>query len=838
MSAITWVNLSKATASGSSITKTSGFDDVPDGGGVSLQSMAGDGTISITPPAASDSAFGLSPDSTLDTFAALPFAFRFPTPGAWEVRELGVYRTDGTYNDGDVFTIARSGTTVTYKKNGSTVLTSPGSSSGAVYAQAVIFDVNASLNNGDMTGGGTGTIPTLGSTTPTTQTSAPISYPNAVDTRTSYARPALPSPFPAAGSSYQEPAFGRHVWRLTDANTASGKSFHPPSSEELCIWSRDNSELYLVREDGTVVCFSFNRAAKTITPIRNTTFSNEPTYSRVTAKVMYGAVGYLIKKHDTNANTYTTLLDLTSVDPAYTGGSFVMGGTVQSSASSPERIVCFYGGTGQDTHFRVMIFEAQDITKRLILDTQAKTINGVAVPIDTTFFIHAIGLDQTGRYVILYTAGGSNHSTRSQFYVWDVQTGVITSMVDSTFPFGHVANGYGMSINNDGSSNSPFEAMQWQRRSLADPTHPTRVLAVTDQPPMVYEADHPQYTNARSDADVPFLTLTYPFYENIADNIGPTKLNNVAYRAIDGIVVAIHPVTGARYPFCYHFANIYADDGSGSTGSFWYQPQGHISPDGLTIVFGSNMLKTLGNVPGVSSGPEQHRVDTFLIDPTEALAPTVTVPNVTGLTQSAAATALIAAGLSVGSTSTATSATIPSGSVISQSPTAGSTAATGSAVDLVISIGSVVGALTVPNTTAKAAHTQAPKADALTHQHRGLSLSKGVTEMDLTLYKGARQKVTFTMAPVEDITGWSILATIRKSVKEAPTLAPLVTIAATITNAAGGVFTIEFLAAHTQGLPTGDYSWDVWRTNVGNEEPLMVPSTLSLLRSARVPDAS
>jgi hypothetical protein len=66
---------------------------------------------------------------------------------------------------------------------------------------------------------------------------------------------------------------------------------------------------------------------------------------------------------------------------------------------------------------------------------------------------------------------------------------------------------------------------------------------------------------------------------------------------------------------------------------------------------------------------------------------TVTVPDVTGQTEAAATTAITGAGLVVGTITNATHATIPAGSVISQVPTGGSQAATGSAVDLVISTG-------------------------------------------------------------------------------------------------------------------------------------------------------
>ena len=66
----------------------------------------------------------------------------------------------------------------------------------------------------------------------------------------------------------------------------------------------------------------------------------------------------------------------------------------------------------------------------------------------------------------------------------------------------------------------------------------------------------------------------------------------------------------------------------------------------------------------------------------------VAVPNVTGQTQAQASAAISGAGLVLGTVTQQASSTVPSGSVISQSPTAGENVAGGGAVDLVVSTGS------------------------------------------------------------------------------------------------------------------------------------------------------
>jgi hypothetical protein len=85
------------------------------------------------------------------------------------------------------------------------------------------------------------------------------------------------------------------------------------------------------------------------------------------------------------------------------------------------------------------------------------------------------------------------------------------------------------------------------------------------------------------------------------------------------------------------------------------------------------------------------------------------VPNVVGLTQTAATSAITGANLTLGAVTTSPSATVPAGSVISQSPTAGTQVTTGSAVALVVSAGPLM--IAVPNVVGL---TQAEATQAIT----------------------------------------------------------------------------------------------------------------------------
>jgi 6-phosphogluconolactonase (cycloisomerase 2 family) len=79
----------------------------------------------------------------------------------------------------------------------------------------------------------------------------------------------------------------------------------------------------------------------------------------------------------------------------------------------------------------------------------------------------------------------------------------------------------------------------------------------------------------------------------------------------------------------------------------------------------------------------------------------VAVPNVVGSSQSAATSSLTSAGLKLGTVSTSSSATVPAGEVISETPAASTNVAVGTAVDLTVSGGSAApGFAYVSNATA------------------------------------------------------------------------------------------------------------------------------------------
>ena len=106
----------------------------------------------------------------------------------------------------------------------------------------------------------------------------------------------------------------------------------------------------------------------------------------------------------------------------------------------------------------------------------------------------------------------------------------------------------------------------------------------------------------------------------------------------------------------------------------------------------------------------------------------VAVPDVTGQTQTAATTAITGAGLALGTVTQEYSLTVPAGSVISQSPTAGTQVLPGAAVSLVVSRGGVA----VPDVTGQ---TQTAATTAITGA--GLALGTVTQEYSLTVPAGS-----------------------------------------------------------------------------------------------------
>jgi len=155
----TWTGAVNATATGSTLEKTSGCNGCSDAGGHTTATVpTSGGYVEFTPSTGVRLYGGLGTDTSTSTDPALiNFAFSFWPNGAWDVRESGNYQTEGTFVAGDVFRVALESGVVKYYKNGGLVhvsgATPPASAMGL---DATLFDIGAKVMNAVVSGGQSG----------------------------------------------------------------------------------------------------------------------------------------------------------------------------------------------------------------------------------------------------------------------------------------------------------------------------------------------------------------------------------------------------------------------------------------------------------------------------------------------------------------------------------------------------------------------------------------------------------------------------------------------------------------------------------------------------------
>jgi len=441
---------------------------------------------------------------------------------------------------------------------------------------------------------------------------SPTAY-NAVTDRGPRPEPALVK-LGGAGFSFNDPVFGTRVWRVTDSLTrpdAPNRSFRTTSAPHQSEWSANGSYFYVVSNGGTMIPFSFDADSGRFARLETLQFYIEPQFSYVDDSVIYGSFNgtgaslRTIDQYDFRTRKYTRLMDLDTL-VAGLQGTYV--GGVASSAGPPEHIIAIFGGTEQDRHRYLVVFNHDRPDKRLLLDTVASTLNGKPLGTPLDFHLHHAAIDRSGRYVALYPTGADIAAPRKapQVYMWDLLAGTMTPLpVLETVYGGHDAFGYGVSVNKDCcSSNTPWDAAQWQLRRLNAPTAPRDLIRPLLTPKEVQLSDHSTWNNARPDRLVPFISATFRY-----------GVNTAAWRPWDNEVIALQTDVGDGsaevWRFAHHRSEVNRDDDP-TTEAFWYTPRPNVSRDGRWVLFTSNWEKTLGTDPEGATG-EKARQDVFLL---------------------------------------------------------------------------------------------------------------------------------------------------------------------------------------------------------------------------------
>jgi hypothetical protein len=450
---------------------------------------------------------------------------------------------------------------------------------------------------------------------------APVTY-RAITTRTVYTEPALPVLGPA-GFLFSDPTFGSRIVRVTDAQTrpgAPGRSFTTPSAAHQLAWSAASDKFWIRSVDGTFIPYTFDANTMTVARIQPTATGDggltvssqiEPQFSFLSSHLLFGARQDqvndwpIIRQFDFNTLAYSDLLNLGTVA---TIPPSTYAAALSSSSTVPEKLSVMFGGPQQDSHFKVVVFQAgAPAATAVVVDTVASTITRGGVTASTTgalrFFLHHAWIDPSGRYVMLYPANASP----APFVVWDLDTDVFTRV--TTRAEGHDALGFARQVNQSCCTASSYDGAQWQLRALSSPSTTTDLIAPAPSPRAVFIADHTSWNNAQPGTEVPILSSLYRYHNG--------TLNTTPWRAWDDEIVAIqtdaHPLGATVWRFAHHRSDVSPDRGAGAV-YFWYLPRAVISPNGRWAIFASNWEKSLGATAGSNVEPEGlHRSDVFLV---------------------------------------------------------------------------------------------------------------------------------------------------------------------------------------------------------------------------------
>jgi hypothetical protein len=614
-----WIHLVNASASGATLQKTAGCNGCPDAGATSSQVIDGpDGHVEFMAVLGGRILMGLGTTQSPSTDPAeIDYGFSLWPDGGWDIRERGLYRGEGRFGDGDRFRVAVENGIVRYYHNGAAVYTSTVVPAAPLVADVTLYSAGATIADATMGGAAPAPEPT----SPPPSGAPPTTY-EAVTDREPRAKPALPV-LGDAGFTFDDPVFGSRLQRVTDGATRPGapdRSYRTPSATHSNAWSTDGRYFYTVSTDGTIIPFAFDAATMTASRLEPTAtgeggrtlrFFAEPSFSYARPGIVYGTFSGAgtnlrrVDEYDMETGQYMLLLDLDTL-VADLGGTYI--GGLLNSGGAVERLVAFFGGTGQDRHMYLVVFDRDDPSNRRLVDTLASTVDGAPTNITLNFKIHAAAIDRSGRYVTIYPTGQDLQAPRSAApaYVWDLATNTFTATpLVAARSGGHDAYGYGVRVNQDCCTTSTWDAAQWQFRSLASPLVTADLVSPVLTPKSVYLSDHPSWHHAQPDRLVPFLDATYRYGDNTTD-----------WRAWDDEIIAVEteaPGTGATvWRFAHHRSSV-ANDLDPSRLSFWYTPRVNVSPDGRWALFTSNWEKSLGTDPRGDTGGAA-RQDLFLVE--------------------------------------------------------------------------------------------------------------------------------------------------------------------------------------------------------------------------------
>jgi hypothetical protein len=221
------------------------------------------------------------------------------------------------------------------------------------------------------------------SAVPRTAVSIPTTY-HAVTNRNTYPPPALTA-VGSAGFRFTDPTFGARMMRVTDANTRPeypGRSYSTPSAAHQLAWNATSDRFYIRSLDGWFIPYDFSPVTMTASRIQPTSTGHggllissqvEPQFSFLSPNLLFGSRQDpendwpIVRQFNFNTLTYTDLVNLGGITSISSG---TYAGALSSSATSPEKLAVMFGGSVQDSHYKVAVFRVSPPgANAVVLDT-------------------------------------------------------------------------------------------------------------------------------------------------------------------------------------------------------------------------------------------------------------------------------------------------------------------------------------------------------------------------------------------------------------------------------------------------------------------------------------
>jgi hypothetical protein len=385
-------------------------------------------------------------------------------------------------------------------------------------------------------------------------------------------RESLPKPAPLAlgpaGFTFTDPVFGSRIVRVTDERTDNGGPCRVPSNALTSAWNCDGSMFYTIGAGGGARIYHWD--GTTATPVTLPVPGYiEPCWSYVDPMRLYVGAGpnsRTVRAFHADTGAIEDVFDADAIN----GLIYPLAETYLSNllVADNDAWVVAFGGHGQDWHYLVRHSSGQ------VLDT-----TGARIP----YYLHALGLERSGRFVVIFPRGSDVKPVGAPALIWDTQTGGVTPV--NRLAGGHWALGYGAIINADCCTSSAWDALQWQYRTIADPTT-TRDLVTPITPHVKGRSDHTNWRSAKAGEARPILSAT--FRSIAAAQLSPDELVAATpWRAWDDEILALATDgSDTVWRFAHHQ--------SAFDGDFWNQCMAHIDPTGRYALFHSNFGRTLG----------------------------------------------------------------------------------------------------------------------------------------------------------------------------------------------------------------------------------------------------